>query len=286
MQNQDNSNQEDTNQNNSNTDVVEQVKKRIRKPRAKTEESKEESKEEKPIKFRPNKSPLSSCYSEDTLFEIGIDEAGRGPLFGRVYVAGVVLPKDTEAFHHEWMRDSKQIKNRKTMKALANYIKEHALHWHIEYEEAEQIDKHNILNAVMNCMHACAKSIALKYKPEEFGDGLLLVDGNYFKPCIWFDENASSYYSVMHETVEQGDASFSAIAAASILAKNERDTYVEELCTKYPILNERYNMVNCMGYGTEAHRRGIQEYGITQWHRKSFNLCKGEPENYINTELP
>lgn len=241
------------------------------------------SKTEKPVKFRANATPLTSYYSEDTLFEIGIDEAGRGPLFGRVYVAAVVLPKDTDAFQHVWMRDSKKIKNRKTMKALADYIKANSIHWHIEYAEADQIDQQNILNAVMNCMHACAKAIAAHYTPQELGDGLLLVDGNYFKPCIWFDDAAGSYLSIMHETVEQGDASFSAIAAASILAKNERDTYVEELCAKYPVLNERYCLSNNMGYGTLAHRKGIEAHGITQWHRKTFNLCKGERENVIET---
>ena len=66
-------------------------------------------------RFKVNPTPLASCHSQDTAFEIGIDEAGRGPLFGPVFVAAVVLPKDLSAFHHEWMRDSKQIKNKKNI---------------------------------------------------------------------------------------------------------------------------------------------------------------------------
>ena len=136
---------------------------------------------QKPVKFKSNPVPLQPVYNSNHSFEIGIDEAGRGPLFGRVYVAAVVLPKGLDEFHHEWMRDSKQIKNRNTMKALADYIKANALHWSIKFAEADEIDADNILSCTIKKMHECVKDITDK---TTFDNGFLLVDGNYFKPYI------------------------------------------------------------------------------------------------------
>lgn len=221
---------------------------------------------------------LKSCFSEHTAFEIGIDEAGRGPLFGRVYVAAVILPKDHESFHHDWMRDSKQIKSTKKMGELAEYIKSNALSWSITYAEADEIDSQNILNCVIRCMHKCCNEIFSKINP---ADGLLLVDGNYFRPYMRFDVESESFINVPHETVEKGDGTFSSIAAASILAKHARDSYITDLCVQHPLLTERYLLDKNMGYGTKAHIEGIRSHGITQYHRKSFNICRGEPETKI-----
>lgn len=213
---------------------------------------------------------LKSCYSDSTEFEIGIDEAGRGPLFGRLYVAGVILPKDKESYHHDWMRDSKQIKSRKKMIELANYIKTNAIVWHIYYAEPYEIDSLGILNCVMKGMHQCATEILKKITPTNIRNGLLLVDGNYFRPYSRFDEESESLITVPHETIEKGDGTFSSIAAASILAKNERDTYMDTLCTEHPELGEKYSLNTNMGYGTKAHFEGIRTHGITEWHRKSY----------------
>lgn len=234
-------------------------------------------------KFKSNPTPLAPFHSSDTTFEIGIDEAGRGPLFGPVFVAAVVLPKDSESFHHEWMRDSKKIKSKKTMTDLANYIKENALYWHVASADAETIDRHNILSSVMTCMHNCVTGIVAKMKfVSKFEtNGLLLVDGNYFKPYVKYDESTDDFVSITHTTVEKGDGTYSSIAAASILAKEAHDAYIAEMCSKYPALSERYSLDKNVGYGTKAHIDGIKTHGITQWHRKSFNICRGEKENII-----
>lgn len=226
---------------------------------------------------------LSPCFSEHTSFEIGIDEAGRGPLFGRVYVAAVILPKDMESFHHEWMRDSKQIKNKKTMKELANYIKQNALYWHVSSADAETIDRHNILSSVITNMHTCVTDIVkqMKSKGDAVFNGHLLVDGNYFKPYVKYDDTIDDFFSIMHTTVEKGDGTYSSIAAASILAKEAHDAYIADMCAKYPVLCERYSLDKNVGYGTKAHIDGIKTHGVTQWHRKSFNICRGEKENHI-----
>ena len=82
-----------------------------------------------------------------------MDEAGRGPLFGRVYVAAVVLPKSD--FRFDWMKDSKKIKSKKKMRELADYIKANAVAWSVRYAEADDIDKNGILNCVIREMHNC-----------------------------------------------------------------------------------------------------------------------------------
>lgn len=236
---------------------------------------------ESKIRLKPLKIPLKIVENAANAFEIGVDEAGRGPLFGRVYVAGVVLPKDDPEFNYDWLRDSKKIKNKKTMKTIAEHIKKHALYWHVSYAESDEIDQVNILKATMNHMHNCIKHIADQMPADILKDGLCLVDGNYFKPCIWFDADKDAFKTIPHITVENGDATFASIAAASILAKHARDTYIEELCAEYPLLQERYRLLNNMGYGTAAHIEGIQTHGISQWHRQSFNICHGATVNYV-----
>ena len=244
--------------------------------------------------------PLLPFKDVANQFEVGIDEAGRGPLFGRVYVAAVVLPKnkaptvpslqeEKEPFRYDWMRDSKQIKSRKKIGELAAYIKSNALAWHIHYVEADEIDRSGILNCVIRAMHICIDHIMESFVSKHgfaLNNGLLLVDGNYFRPYTVFNQVTESLSAVNHETVEKGDGTYASIAAASILAKNERDTYVEELCAKYPVLVDRYGLNTNMGYGTNAHLEGIRTHGITEWHRQTFRGAAGEPLNIVVEEQP
>lgn len=214
-----------------------------------------------------------------SLHELSIDEAGRGCLFGRVYIACVVLPKDPSAFSGKDIKDSKKFSSKKKLNEVAVYIKEHALAWHVSHIEANVIDNINILKSVMQGMHECIKETIAKIhitNPSEssLSDFMAVIDGNYFTPYIAFDETSQSLQQLSHITVEKGDGKYMAIAAASILAKTSRDNYVLELCAKYPILIERYGLDANMGYGTKKHMEGIREYGITQWHRKSFGPCK------------
>jgi len=215
---------------------------------------------------------LKPCYNPDISFEIGIDEAGRGPLFGRVYVAAVILPKDHESFRHDLMKDSKLIKSRKKMAELSDYIKKNAIAWHIQFAEASEVDSLGILNCVIRGMHACIHEI-VKQRQLTPDATLLLVDGNYFRPYTRYDEETESLIAFCHETVEKGDGTYSSIAAASILAKHERDTYIEGLCKDRPELCEKYSLHTNMGYGTKAHFEGIRAHGITEGHRRSFKGC-------------
>jgi ribonuclease HII len=79
---------------------------------------------------------------------------------------------------------------------------------------------------------------------------------------------------IEHKCIEGGDNKYCAIAAASILAKTERDKYIEALCEENPELDEKYGLVKNKGYGTKKHIDGIKEHGITEYHRKTYGLCK------------
>ena len=218
------------------------------------------------------KMSLSSCYNEDNTYEIGIDEAGRGPLFGRLYVGAAVLPKGTE-FHHHWMKDSKKFHSKKKIHEVSDYIKEHAISWSIQYIEADVIDHINIRQAVHRGMHNAVRDIFTKSEitPNET---FLLVDGNDFRPYTIFNEDIEELIAVPHETVIGGDNKYTSIAAASILAKVARDDYIHDLCIEHPELDGKYHLSNNQGYGTKHHLNGILEHGITQWHRKTYGRCK------------
>ena len=200
---------------------------------------------------------LKSFYKKDCL-EVGLDEAGRGPLFGRVYVGAAILPP--EDFDHSLMRDSKKLSERKRLVAY-DYIKENAIDWGVFYYDEKYIDDMNIHKATYNAMHKVLDT--LQVRPT-----MILVDGNYFNPYSFEEEQ------VDHVCIEQGDNTYSAIAAASILAKVSRDEYIQKLCDDNPTLDEYYNLRSNKGYGAAKHIDGIKQHGITEWHRKSFGICR------------
>jgi ribonuclease HII len=265
--------------------IKEEVKKKVRKPRAKkTEIILIEEKEEEIVSKVPI-CLLKKYMHELGTVEIGADEAGRGPMLGRVYSGAVVLPKD-DSFDHFKMKDSKKFtsKNPKKINEVAEYIKQNAIAWAVEYEDEKVIDEINILQATQSAMHKAIKSVIgqLSKKTDgktdvldaNYNNLLLLIDGNYFKQLTILNQGKTKLVTVNYETVEGGDNKFTAIAAASILAKTERDKYIDELCKENPELIERYGIDSNKGYGSKKHMDGIKTYGITKWHRRTFGLCK------------
>jgi ribonuclease HII len=212
---------------------------------------------------------LKIMYDVDTtIIEIGIDEAGRGPMFGRVYAGIVVLPKDN-SFNHSQMKDSKKFHSKKKIEQVADYIKKNAIAWAVEYEDEQIIDKINILQATQSAMHKGITNVLSqlsKLSNINYDKILILVDGNYFNP---FTEKPIKY-----KMIEGGDNKYTSIAAASILAKTERDKYINELCEENPELVHHYDINSNKGYGSKKHMDGIKQYGITKWHRKTFGICK------------
>jgi ribonuclease HII len=222
---------------------------------------------------------------EQHLYEIGIDEAGRGPLFGPLCVAGVVLPKDGSVDTTS-IRDSKKL-TKKKLDEMYDYVRAKALAYHVEFVEPKVIDEINIREAVLKAMHTCAVQCVeqLRNKPvEETTDTtttdtdtttntntipyFLCVDGNDC-PAVHVDEEV-----IPGKAFTSGDNTFAHIAAASILAKVSRDRCILDLCEQYPKLKEKYKMDNHKGYGTKAHLDAIREFGITELHRKTFGICK------------
>lgn len=189
---------------------------------------------------------LKSHYYE-SLIEAGCDEAGRGCLAGSVYAAAVILPPD---YQNELLNDSKKLTAKKRY-ALREEIERDAIAWAVGIVTPEEIDKINILNASFLAMHRALDQ--LQVRPEA-----VIVDGNRFKP----------YQDLPSTTIVKGDGKYLSIAAASILAKTYRDDYMLSLAEEYP----QYDWQSNMGYPTKKHRQAILEYGITPYHRKSYNL--------------
>ena len=189
---------------------------------------------------------LKSCYFEGKI-EAGCDEAGRGCLAGSVYAAAVIFPAD---YQNEELNDSKQLTDKKRHQ-LREIIERDALAWAVGVVTPEEIDKINILNASFLAMHRALDQ--LKVRPEA-----IIVDGNRFK----------QYGEVPHVCIVKGDAKYLSIAAASILAKTYRDDYMDRLAEEYP----QYDWKSNKGYPTKKHREAIRQYGVTPYHRMSYNL--------------
>jgi ribonuclease HII len=175
------------------------------------------------------------------------------------------------------MKDSKKFHSKKKIEQVAQYIKDNAIAWAVEYEDEDIIDKINILQATQSAMHKGIKNVLsqlanltdLKYE-----NVLLLVDGNYFKPINILNQSKTKLENIKYHTIEGGDNKYTSIAAASILAKVERDNYIDELCSENPELIEHYGIDSNKGYGSKKHMDGIKQFGITKWHRKTFGICK------------
>jgi ribonuclease HII len=235
--------------------------------------------ETKPIDKKFPSTLKAYCNEDENVYEIGVDESGRGPLFGRVYAAAVILPKDASVFDFSKIKDSKKFHSKKKIEEVAEYIKTNSLAWHVSYETEQTIDDMNILQATQRAMHSAIKETRLfllhnKNKPLEQRKLHLLIDGNYFQTFTYLNKQTNRIESIPHDTVVGGDDTYAAIAAASILAKVERDRYIMELCEANPLLVEHYGIDRNMGYGAKKHLDGIKAHGITKWHRRSFGICK------------
>lgn len=309
--------------------------------------------------------------------EIGIDEVGRGPLFGRAYVAAVVLPRDPNLFDVRMVKDSKKFSSEASRRNAAEYVRSHALAWAVVHRSESDVDASNITKAILSAMHEAARRVIAQLAMQSVSgptatDGSLddyaraavdlapriqlLVDGSYFEPmhlspgtvanratacalmpeapaakrarihppaastdtatpppvcrALFSEEDAppadpavfaptrrdhaeleaathwiqhdpriqaqlqgSAAAPIAWETVVKGDATLASIAAASILAKVARDDYIAEMCQNYPELQDKYEIADNKGYGTEAHIQGLEMYGVTPWHRRTFRPC-------------
>ena len=191
---------------------------------------------------------LKNYYTKG-IVEVGCDEAGRGCYAGPVYAAAVILdPKRRNTA----LNDSKKL-TKKTRDELRLWIEKNALDWAVGVVSAKEIDEINILNASFLAMHRAIDRLQVDFDH-------LLIDGNRFTP----------YNFVPHTCIIKGDCKFKSIAAASILAKTHRDEYMQQIAEDYP----HYDWQNNQGYGTLNHRNALNEFGVCEHHRTSFNLFR------------
>lgn len=186
--------------------------------------------------------------------EAGVDEVGRGCLFGNVVAAAVILPLPlTDPDNPLWnqMADSKKI-SKKKMPILAEFIRSRAVCWAIGKASVEEIDEHNILQASYMAMHRALDGLRSHVMR-------IVVDGNRFK----------AYSSVPHVCIPGADATHLHVACASILAKDARDREVQALVSEHPEWSV-YELQKNVGYGTKAHMSALKQYGPTPLHRRSF----------------
>lgn len=188
---------------------------------------------------------LENCFQHE-LIEAGCDEAGRGCLAGSVFAAAVILPPD---FHHPLLNDSKQMTERRRNE-LRTIIEREAVAWYVAEVSPERIDQINILHASIEGMNIALKK--LTPAPE-----FTVIDGNKFHTDL----------TIPWRTIVKGDGKYANIAAASVLAKTHRDEYMMRLSEEFPM----YGWAKNKGYPTREHRLAIREYGLTPYHRLSFN---------------
>jgi len=203
---------------------------------------------------------MNKCLDNADL-EIGIDEAGRGPLIGRVYAGAVIWGNNTPDC--DIIKDSKKLSNKKRALAL-KWIKENVKAWGVGYAEPKEIDEINILEATKLAMDRAIQNLKSSFNLEN-QEYILIIDG-----LGW---NKKFINNKVHSIVK-GDNKYLAIAAASIIAKEYHDEYIINLCNENPELNEKYKLLKNMGYGTKDHFAGIQKYGGCPYHRFSFKPLK------------
>jgi ribonuclease HII len=205
---------------------------------------------------------LSTRFKEDSVIEIGIDEAGRGSFWGPIMAGAVIIPNketwsDKQRSLLEQLRDSKKISPKKREK-LYNEIKELLPKTAVGVVSAKEINDNGITWANMEAFRRAIQNLSLTQ--EEIASSRLVIDG-VLQIDKWEGEQ---------ELVVDGDAEYLAIAGASILAKVEHDKWITKYCEDNPECNDRYDLLKCKGYGTLNHRNGIKNYGAHELHRSLY----------------
>lgn len=203
---------------------------------------------------------LSKRHNNEIEYEIGVDESGRGTLFGSVFVAAVMFPKDIEVPKDIPLDDSKKLTPLRRAK-VRKWIEQNALQYHVTSRDSDYIDEHNIWQSILSGMNECIETLS---KDKSSEDVHVVIDGNKFIP---------KSVDIQYTTVEKADGKYIHVAAASILAKEYHDDYIREMVKEDPNL-KLYKIDGNMGYGSSAHMDAIKMHGPSRWHRKTFKPCK------------
>lgn len=213
----------------------------------------------------------------DDVLRIAVDEVGRGTLFGRVYASAVVV-----AAPHQFalaalnagvdIKDSKKFSSAAKRGRSATFIKTHVKYWAVAFEEASVVDDINIRQATFSAVHKCIANILLQAaeSADAYKQVKVYMDGNDFIPCTHWDRERKAIVPVQYRTIIKGDAQYGPIACASILAKEERDDYIRQLCADDAELDSKYALCDNKGYGTKRHMDGLRKHGLSPHHRRTF----------------
>jgi len=204
---------------------------------------------------------LKARHTEDERAEIGIDEAGRGCLWGPLVAAAVIWPREAD-WTSEILEVATQIKDSKKLSAkrravLEKEIQRFAVGWGLGRVEASEIDSLGMTRANRLAFKRAAEALVGPAGPRYIIDGILGFP----------EEELGGAEQVVEP---QGDGTYLAVAAASILAKEGRDRIVREMCEGDAELDRKYGLLNSKGYGTAKHRGAIQKYGMHELHRRLF----------------
>ena len=218
------------------------------------------------VKTKQTGTHLRLCARPGCAAEVGVDEVARGCLFGRVYAAAVWwgdVPLPDEMPKGIVIRDSKKMSVKQRERAAA-WIRERARAYAISFRTERFVDERNILVAAQEAMRAAVLELA---RTAEREPDHIIVDGDRFATLVLRDG------AVPFTCEPKADGTYLSVACASILAKVEHGKYVRELCATYPALQRRYGLLSNMGYGSARHMAGIQEHGVSQFHRRTFGCC-------------
>jgi len=204
-----------------------------------------------------------NSYKLTPITTVGVDEVGRGTLFGNVIASAVILPEIFPDNIYLQIKDSKKLSFKKR-KELSEYIKKNAIAYGIGIITPNEIDKINILQASIKAMHIALYEVMKKTKFNK-----IIVDGNYFIPIIPINEDNDI---IEYECIPKADSIYLNVAAASIIAKDFHDNEILKILENEPDLH-KYDLKNNMGYATKKHREAIEKYGIHRLHRKTFKSC-------------
>ena len=199
-------------------------------------------------------------HTVDECIEVGVDEAGRGPLWGPLYAAAVIWPPEEDMTEEQkkiapLIKDSKKL-SAKRRTALAGHIKDAALAWNVGIVTAAEIDELGMTKANQLAFERALAGLSIM--PER-----IIIDG-----CLSIYKQP---WSMIPQVVEpEADGKYLPVAAASILAKVEHDEWIINFCAINENVSERYDLLNCKGYGTKKHRDGILEFGVHELHRRLF----------------
>tara|TARA_B110000261_G_C13085315_1_gene357587 strand:+ start:1616 stop:2275 length:660 start_codon:yes stop_codon:yes gene_type:complete len=215
---------------------------------------------------------LDFYYGDDeTEIQVGIDEAGRGCFAGPVVAAAVcwdtqwLLDNQNKYIEIDLIRDSKKM-SKKQRNQCFDFIVNHTKEYKVGFISNSKIDNINILNATYDAMHTALDDMTTIFER-------IIIDGNSFRPYLNNKAEVDSFV-IPHVCIVKGDNKFFSIACASIVAKVSRDTYILDLCEQYPMYQQNYDWINNKCYGTKKHLEGINLFGITDLHRKTYGICK------------